>query len=228
MANLNNDRYCPEISERLSSRTSFFSATLFASAELCCSKRYRLRSRTSTCPQPYTFVIGRHEQSQVQPAAIYEDSGCVRRGRRPRQVFAYNAAQLLQQNRPRITHGKRREHRDGARSCCLIRQPDRTATVCATSQSEELAQQGVSGSHDIGRRGPGRRCTTNMANSQALDLPVGRKRGSVCVALPAPCIDGSGQPEATAANLHLRFDPSTHSVSRYVTLCGMAAASPGH
>ncbi|KAL3135430.1 hypothetical protein ABBQ32_007612 [Trebouxia sp. C0010 RCD-2024] len=61
-----------------------------------------------------------------------------------------------------------------------------------------------------------------------VDLPVGRKRGSAGVALPAPSIDGSAQPEVTAANLHLRFEPSIHSVSRYVTLCGMAAASPSH
>lgn len=54
-------------------------------------------------------------------------------------------------------------------------------------------------------------------------LPVGRKRGSACVALPAPSVDGSAQPEVTAANFHLRFELSSHSVSRYVTLCGMAA-----
>lgn len=58
-----------------------------------------------------------------------------------------------------------------------------------------------------------------------VDLPVGRKRGSG-VALPAPSINGSAQPEVTAPNIHLRFDPSIHSVSRYVALCDLAAASP--
>lgn len=52
-----------------------------------------------------------------------------------------------------------------------------------------------------------------------VDLPTGRKRGSAGVALPAPSFDGSAQPGVTA---------SIHSVSRYVTLCGMAAASPSH
>ena len=33
-----------------------------------------------------------------------------------------------------------------------------------------------------------------------VDLPVGRKRGSACVALPYPSIDGSAQPEAMAAD----------------------------
>ena len=61
-----------------------------------------------------------------------------------------------------------------------------------------------------------------------VDLPVGRKRGSAGVALPAPSVDGSAQPEVTAANVHLRFDPSIHSVSRYVALCDLAAASPSH
>ena len=49
-----------------------------------------------------------------------------------------------------------------------------------------------------------------------VDLPVGRKRGSCGVALPAPSINGSVQPEVTSANVHLKFDPSIHSVSRYV------------
>ena len=60
-----------------------------------------------------------------------------------------------------------------------------------------------------------------------VDLPVGRKRGSVSIALPAPSIDGSAQPEVTAANVH----PSIHSVSRYVTTLALfmaAAASQSH
>ena len=61
-----------------------------------------------------------------------------------------------------------------------------------------------------------------------VDLPVGRKRGSAGVALPAPSVDGSAQPDVTAANVHPRFDPSIHSVSRYVALCDLAAASPSH
>lgn len=48
----------------------------------------------------------------------------------------------------------------------------------------------------------------------AVDLPKPHRRNSVAAALPFPSIDGSAQPENTAADTHLKFDPSIHSISR--------------
>ena len=51
-----------------------------------------------------------------------------------------------------------------------------------------------------------------------VELPIGRKRGRACSALPAPAIDGCVQPEvtATATASGPNFDPSTQSVYRYI------------